>query len=149
MGLSTRRCTLRLLCTLFFWSAIHVQVSPVNGLKSLYFQLVLSKNEQFDNSGYIPAVDLALSLINENSSILPEYELKYTDVVDPQVSYSSRFVMILSLFLNIIRFYIATRTPRITLNDFLKPEKKMQFGYLYLMTLLFQLALLLCRGCMA
>ena len=95
MGLSTSRCTLRLLGTLFFLSAIHVQVSPVTGLKPLYFQLVLSKNEQFDNSGYIPAVDLALSLINENSNILPEYELKYTDVIDPQVSYSSRFVMIL------------------------------------------------------
>ena len=87
MRLSTRRCTLRLLGTFFFWSTIHLHVSPISGLKPLYFQLVLSKNEQFDNSGYIPAVDLALSLINENSSILPEYELKYTDIIDPQVSY--------------------------------------------------------------
>ena len=108
MRLSTSRCTPRLLGTLFFWSTIYVQVSPVNGLKPLYFQLVLSKNEQFDNSGYIPAVDLALSLINDNSSVLPEYELKYTDIIDPQVSYNIIILITICNDSNIISEYYWT-----------------------------------------
>ena len=55
--------------------------------KSLYFQLVVSQSERFDFSGYIPAVDVALRLINSNASILPDYELKYTDIIDAKVSY--------------------------------------------------------------
>ena len=54
-------------------------------MKPLYFQLLVSQDREVDLSGYIPAVDLALSLINDNSTILPEYELKYTDIIDPQV----------------------------------------------------------------
>ena len=54
-------------------------------MKPLYFQLLVSQGREVDLSGYIPAVDLALSLINDNSTILPEYELKYTDIIDPQV----------------------------------------------------------------
>ena len=55
--------------------------------KSLYFQLVVSQSERFDFSGYIPAVDVALRLINSNASILSDYELKYTDIIDAKVSY--------------------------------------------------------------
>ena len=55
--------------------------------KSLYFQLVVSQSERFDFAGYIPAVDVALGLINNNASILPDYELKYTDIIDAKVSY--------------------------------------------------------------
>ena len=55
--------------------------------KDLYFQLVVSQSERFDFSGYIPAVDVALRLINNNTSILPDYELKYTDIIDAKVSY--------------------------------------------------------------
>ena len=73
------------LSTVFFWSLIHVKVHPMEGVKPLYFQLLVSQGRESDLSAYIPAVDLALSLINDNSSILPEYELKYTDIIDPQV----------------------------------------------------------------
>ena len=61
------------------------EVRPIESVKPLYFQLLVSQGREVDLSGYIPAVDLALSLINDNSTILPEYELKYTDIIDPQV----------------------------------------------------------------
>ena len=62
-----------------------VEISTIEGAKQLYFQVFASQSGEADISGYIPAVDLALSLINDNSSILPEYELKYTDIFFPQV----------------------------------------------------------------
>ena len=83
MGSSSSRCAL--LSALFFWTLLGVEVRPIEGLKPLYFQLIVSQSREVDVSGYIPAVDLALSLINDNSSILPEYELKYTDIIDPKV----------------------------------------------------------------
>ena len=83
MGSSASRCAL--LSALFLWTLLGVGVRPIEGVKPLYFQLIVSQSREVDVSGYIPAVDLALSLINDNSSILPEYELKYTDIIDPKV----------------------------------------------------------------
>ena len=54
--------------------------------KPLYFQLHVSQSDVLDISGYIPAVDVALRLINSNETILPEYHLMYTEIIDPQVS---------------------------------------------------------------
>ena len=82
MRLSQSRYARTFLSIVFFWSSFH---HPTEGVKPLYFQLLASQGREVDNSGYIPAVDLALSLINENSSILSEYELKYTDIIDPKV----------------------------------------------------------------
>jgi gamma-aminobutyric acid type B receptor len=50
----------------------------------LYFQLHVSQSDVLDISGYIPAVDVALRLINSNETILPEYHLMYTEIIDPQ-----------------------------------------------------------------
>ena len=83
MGPSSSRCAL--LSVLFFGTLLGVDVHPIEGVKPLYFQLLVSQSSEEDDSGYIPAVDLALSLINDNSSVLPEYELKYTDIIDPRV----------------------------------------------------------------
>lgn len=54
--------------------------------KPLYFQLHVSQSDDFDFSGYIPAVDIALGLINSNDTILPGYHLMHTEIIDPQVS---------------------------------------------------------------
>ena len=83
MRSSPSRCTF--LNILSFWSLVYIEINTIEGTKPLHFQLLVSQNKDADFSGYIPAVDLALSLINDNSSILPEYELKYTDIIDPQV----------------------------------------------------------------
>ena len=83
MRSSPIRCTF--LNILSLWCLVCIEISTIEGVKPLHFQLHVSQSEDADTSGYIPAVDLALSLINDNSSILPEYELKYTDIIDPEV----------------------------------------------------------------
>ena len=83
MGSSSSRCAL--LSVLFIWTLLGVDVHPIEGVKPLYIQLLVSQSRKVDNSSYIPAVDLALSLINDNLSILPEYELKYTKIIDSKV----------------------------------------------------------------
>ena len=54
--------------------------------KNLTIQLQVSQSSEFDFSGYIPAVELALHFINSNSCVIPDYHISFTDVVDPQVS---------------------------------------------------------------
>ena len=83
MRLSPSWCTL--LSMVFFWSLLGVYIHSIEGARPLYFQLHVSQQEDSDKSGYIPAINLALNLINDNSSILPEYELMYTDIVDSGV----------------------------------------------------------------
>ena len=52
----------------------------------LYFSYITTKTGDYVGAGAIPAVDLALEQINSNSSILPNYILKYTDILDSNVS---------------------------------------------------------------
>ena len=54
--------------------------------KNLTIQLQVSQSLEFDYSGYIPAVELALQFINSNSCVLPDYYVSFTDIIDPQVS---------------------------------------------------------------
>ena len=54
--------------------------------KNLTIQLQVSQSSEFDFSGYISAVELALQFINTNSCVLPDYHISFTDIVDPQVS---------------------------------------------------------------
>ena len=56
--------------------------------KNLTIQLQVSQSSEFDFSGYIPAVELALHFINSNSCVLPDYHINvnFTDIIDPQVS---------------------------------------------------------------
>ena len=54
--------------------------------KNLTIQLQVSQSQNFDSSGYIAAVKLALDYINSNSCVLPEYHISFTDIVDPKVS---------------------------------------------------------------
>ena len=56
--------------------------------KTLTIQLQVSQSPNFDSSGYIAAVKLALRYINSNLSVLPDYHINvnYSDIVDPNVS---------------------------------------------------------------
>ena len=53
----------------------------------LYFSYITTKTGDYVGAGAIPAVDLALEQINNDSSILPNYTLQYTDILDSNVSY--------------------------------------------------------------
>ena len=51
----------------------------------LYFSYITTKTGNFVAAGAIPAVDLALRLINDRTDILPNYTLGYTDILDSEV----------------------------------------------------------------
>ena len=53
--------------------------------KNITFQLQSSMTGIPDLSGLVPGIDVALDLINENSTVLPDYHLRYKDIVDAQV----------------------------------------------------------------
>ena len=54
--------------------------------KNLTIQLQVSQASEDQFRGYIPAVEVALSLINTNSCVLPNYHISFTDIIDPLVS---------------------------------------------------------------
>ena len=53
--------------------------------KIITFQLQSSVTGEFDLSGFVPGIDVALDIINENASVLPDYHLGYNDIVDAKV----------------------------------------------------------------
>ena len=57
-----------------------------DGRTPLYFSYITTKTGDYVGAGAIPAVDLALEQINNSSSILPNYTLEYTDILDSNVS---------------------------------------------------------------
>ena len=54
----------------------------------LYFSYITTKTGIFVTAGAIPAVDLALRLINDRTDILPNYTLGYTDILDSEVDHN-------------------------------------------------------------
>ena len=59
-----------------------------NKTRTIYFGHITSFGKSgFNSSGAIPAVDLAVQHINNNTSILPRYKLMSTPVMDSGVSY--------------------------------------------------------------
>lgn len=61
-------------------------LSNCNNTTPLYFGLIMSfDGQQFDGSGSIPGVKVALDRINSNCSLLPGYSLHYT-LADSRVS---------------------------------------------------------------
>jgi len=56
----------------------------------LYFSFITAHSEQYTALGAVPAIDLALQRINNDSTILPGYNLSYTnDVGNSLVSCSN------------------------------------------------------------
>ena len=58
-----------------------------NDSSHLYFSFITAKTGAFTSYGALPLVDYALELINNNNhSILPNYTLSYTTILDDGVS---------------------------------------------------------------
>ena len=70
-------------------TAIRAQGTPSCGNAStklpLHIAYYTSKSGTFVSSGTIPAVDLALDLINDDDGILPGYNLSYEGIYDTKV----------------------------------------------------------------
>ena len=58
-----------------------------NGDDQLYFYLIVSGAPTPNNVRVVSAVNKALELIENDTTILPGYHLSYLDVLDAQVSY--------------------------------------------------------------
>ena len=72
-----------------------------NGTCPLYFALLMSFGGEYDSSGVIPGVQLALDQINNDPTMLPGYSLHYT-LKDATVSVS--FMNCLALSVLIIEY---------------------------------------------
>ena len=67
----------------FFWSTCYsVEVEEKINLR---FQLYVSNFFLIDFTPLLPAIDLALKYIQENSSVLTQYNLTYDEYVDSKV----------------------------------------------------------------
>lgn len=59
--------------------------SHVSSKEQLYFSFITALSGGSTSSGGIPIIDLALEQINNDSRLLPDYELQYTTVLDSKV----------------------------------------------------------------
>ena len=66
--------------------ALSLGTSSAADQPGLYFSLIVSSTTTINMSGIVSAVDQALELINNNTTILPGYSLQYTQELDTQVS---------------------------------------------------------------
>ena len=57
----------------------------------LFFSYITTKTGSFVAAGAIPAVDLALRLINDRTDILPNYTLDYTEILDSGVDLTNLY----------------------------------------------------------
>ena len=76
--------------------------------KIIYFGHITSYGESgFNSSGAVPAVELAVEHVNNNTSILAGYKLVSTPVMDSEVSYYSTVEMHLgsSIFAHVLHTY--------------------------------------------
>lgn len=55
------------------------------GTKVINFMLITSGGGQYDSSGVVPAVDLAVELVNKNE-VIPGYQLSVASRGNPSVS---------------------------------------------------------------
>ena len=54
--------------------------------KDLHFSFITALSGGSTSSGGIPIIDYALQQINNDSRVLPEYNLRYTTVLDSEVN---------------------------------------------------------------
>ena len=57
----------------------------------LFFSYITTKTGSFVAAGAIPAMDLALRLINDRTDILPNYTLGYTEILDSGVDLTNLY----------------------------------------------------------
>lgn len=74
---------------MFFLSGgalVSVGSSDTTNFTNLTFMLIISYGEHgFNSSGALPAIEMALEDINDNSSVLPGYKLDYDRIRNSQV----------------------------------------------------------------
>ncbi len=70
---------------LFSYSSVN-GVVPAADKTELYFSFITALTGSPQSSGGIPVIDLALNQINNDSRLLPNYTLKYTEVLDSKVT---------------------------------------------------------------
>ena len=58
----------------------------VTAKKDLHFSFITALSGGSTSSGGIPIIDYALEQINNDSRVLPEYNLQYTTVLDSEVN---------------------------------------------------------------
>ena len=61
-------------------------VVAANLKKDLHFSFITALSGGSTSSGGIPIIDYALEQINNDSRVLPEYNLQYTTVLDSEVN---------------------------------------------------------------
>ena len=84
MGLTSAMQVLILIMLMSSLQQVHGQSN--DSRIPLYFSYITTKTGDYVGAGAIPAVDLALEQINNSSSILPNYTLEYTNILDSNVS---------------------------------------------------------------
>ena len=73
-----------------------------NVRKTIHFAFMTTFSGSFVSSGTIPAVDLAIERVNNDSSLLQNYELNYTMAIDTKVrSYSNSLNKIIISLLSV------------------------------------------------
>ena len=63
-----------------------IVVTEADGDQEVYFSLMVSSAPTLDTTGIVSDVDQALELINNDTTVLPEHDLHYSQVLDAQVS---------------------------------------------------------------
>ena len=72
---------------------------------AVYFSLVVSSSPTLNTSGVVGAVDEALELIENDTTILPGYTLQYSQVLDAQVRLVNHTVRVVKLdFVGMIKW---------------------------------------------
>ena len=61
------------------------KLSLAAGKKTLHFSFITALSGGSTSSGGIPIIDFALKQINNDSRILPNYTLQYSEVLDSEV----------------------------------------------------------------
>lgn len=121
----------------------------------LYFSYITTKTgDQFVTSGGTPAVDLALEEINSNSSILANYKLNYTTVLDSKVSLFTKLLLCCRLLAIYRRVAVCMHGPMYTRavhrlvcpGRLFPPLQELLAGNLRLAGLLWLLRSNYCRG---
>ena len=92
-----------------FLGAVLSLVGTSNGLDSceerngtLDFLFMTSFGGAFNSSGSALGMMMALERINANSTVLPDYKLGYTSIVDSQVSAASNPLVMYTFFIVIV-----------------------------------------------
>ena len=78
LGLTALLATLTVSCLVSLAAA-------ADGDQPVYFSLMVSSAPTLDTSGVVSVVDQALQLINNDTVLLPGYNLRYSRVLDGQV----------------------------------------------------------------